>query len=275
MLSMAASKFEDLDNNNGNIQSYFRNNNSSSLKYSNYESDKNIASISNRKQISKIEEYNSDKNVKDIDSHYIHETERKQNSITSVESSLCDDTINEDILNEKEETASSLEENSNYSPEKQDMHPGKAHDKSLVGFFAKKFSEYSEFSADVKFETSDKSALPSTSSEKDTFFSSIAKEKDNVSNLYPELTKLCDKCNKYIPVWEEIEHMDYHFAVDLSNEFKKQSVVQSVLNKSSAISKTKQNSNKRGHTSKSLTQAKKACVQSNTLDSFIKQRGQN
>ncbi|KFM56926.1 hypothetical protein X975_27044, partial [Stegodyphus mimosarum] len=53
---------------------------------------------------------------------------------------------------------------------------------------------------------------------------SLSSNNDPYPDLDPELTKICDKCNQRIPIWEDEEHLDYHVALDLSNEFAQEPV---------------------------------------------------
>ncbi|GIX77438.1 DNA polymerase eta [Caerostris extrusa] len=92
------------------------------------------------------------------------------------------------------------------------------------------------------------------------------------SELDPELTKLCPKCNRQIPIWEEEEHEDYHVALDLSKELMKEPVIKnmpSVNTAKSTVIKRSKTTRKRGSTTKSVSKPKKL-VQQNTLDSFFK-----
>ncbi|XP_035212812.1 DNA polymerase eta-like [Stegodyphus dumicola] len=102
---------------------------------------------------------------------------------------------------------------------------------------------------------------------------SLSSNNDPYSDLDPELTKICDKCNQHIPIWEDEEHLDYHVALDLSNEFA-QELASKRKNSTNFCKSVGQNSKKtmtkRKNSSKSLSKSKKVSVQSNTLDAFIK-----
>lgn len=93
-----------------------------------------------------------------------------------------------------------------------------------------------------------------------------------VTELDPELTTLCSKCNRRIPVWEEEEHADYHVAFDLSKELSKDSIVKKSLpiqNSGKSIASKTRTNRKRGSTTKSVSNPKRP-IQQNTLDSFFK-----
>ncbi|GFR09512.1 DNA polymerase eta [Trichonephila clavata] len=93
-----------------------------------------------------------------------------------------------------------------------------------------------------------------------------------VTELDPELTMLCSKCNRRIPVWEEDEHTDYHVAFDLSEELKKDSVVKKsipIQNSGKSTVGKSRIGRKRGSATKSASNSKRP-VQQNTLDSFFK-----
>ncbi|XP_042895248.1 DNA polymerase eta [Parasteatoda tepidariorum] len=101
---------------------------------------------------------------------------------------------------------------------------------------------------------------------------------DTTADLDPELTNLCSKCNKLIPVWEEEEHLDYHMALDLSKEFlEEKKLPKPVVNSLNSDSSVKNKVNlqktrkKRGSSSKSSSSRnKRPFVQKNTIDSFFK-----
>lgn len=188
------------------------------------------------------------------------------------------------IVNDKEFT-DTTNEGTSCAYEKFDATSEKS---KRMGFFAKKLKERCESnlsnettkSPNINSEPSKVSETgvhisdPSTSTSEINFYHSASENENENSNLDPELTNLCEKCNKRIPVWEETEHLDYHLALDLSKEFSnKPNSSNAFVSKSSImgrnISKPKRGK-KRGSATKTSTQAKKPLVQAKTLDAFFK-----
>lgn len=106
---------------------------------------------------------------------------------------------------------------------------------------------------------------------------SVSNSGSECVNLAPELTKLCEQCNKRIPIWEETEHLDYHLALNLSKEFSNnpRTVLHTTGNNSSSatgknVSQKSKSGRKRGSATKSSSQSKKPLVKTKTIDSFFK-----
>ncbi|KAG8197841.1 hypothetical protein JTE90_020118 [Oedothorax gibbosus] len=97
------------------------------------------------------------------------------------------------------------------------------------------------------------------------FKNDLVQPNDDYSNLDPELTNVCTKCNRRIPIWEEEEHSDFHIALNLSKELRSES---SKKLPSANLTKQPNTAKKRGRSSKSVVCKKPA--QQNTIDSFFK-----
>ncbi|CAL1270242.1 unnamed protein product [Larinioides sclopetarius] len=155
------------------------------------------------------------------------------------------------------------------------------------GFFAKKLEEKNKSSSEARKFISDScskadvasdaasesiSEVSLMSHDASTSYAESSSVSEN-SELDPELTNLCPKCNRQIPIWEEEEHADYHVAFDLSKEFMKESVVKKILPTNSLGkgrgAKQSKAGRKRGSTTKLISASKKP-VQQNTLDAFFK-----
>ncbi|GBM53449.1 DNA polymerase eta [Araneus ventricosus] len=154
------------------------------------------------------------------------------------------------------------------------------------GFFAKKLEEKKSNSEAHKLDSdscSKNDIAPDTVSDSTSDVSLMSHDASTSyaessfvsehSELDPELTNLCPKCNRQIPIWEEEEHADYHVAFDLSKELMKESVVKKILPSNNLGkgrgAKQSRTSRKRGSTTKLIAASKKP-VQQNTLDSFFK-----
>lgn len=165
-----------------------------------------------------------------------------------------------------------------------------------LGFFAKKLKERSESNFSVVSETSCDSLKnePMKNNQAEHLENcnlnasssvlmhqqsscSVSNGDSECINLDPELTKLCEQCNKRIPIWEETEHLDYHLALNLSKEFSNnhRTVLHSSGNNSTSAtgknaSQKSKSGRKRGSATKSTSQSKKSHVKTKTIDSFFK-----
>ncbi|XP_054712671.1 DNA polymerase eta-like [Uloborus diversus] len=293
-LAISASKFEDdISTGTSDIQSYFFNKTPTKAPFN-----------AEKKSIN-IETENISHNCKNVEDKVLNceQMEKAKMNITSFFSPLAhsskntdfggnvcavdselrskdanksDDSIQsintDDIMNERPNTAISAQQNLQMDkPE------------TVKGFFAKKLAE-------MKMSTPEKSATTVKSnncssanacSEEDSVKCDVSSQngfladfscvpstsKDQYSELDPELTKMCSKCNKKIPIWEEEEHMDYHIALDLSKEFRTQSVGKINIPSKSHVSSMSRKGSKRGAKSKFPLPKKKSMQY--TLDSFI------
>lgn len=96
---------------------------------------------------------------------------------------------------------------------------------------------------------------------------SVHQLSNDYSDLDPELTSLCKKCSRRIPIWEEDEHSDYHMAMDLSKELRNEPSFKKLP--TTNLTKQPKTAKKRGRSSKSATTCKKP-TQQNTIDSFFR-----
>lgn len=96
---------------------------------------------------------------------------------------------------------------------------------------------------------------------------SVQQLSNDYSDLDPELTSLCTKCSRRIPIWEEDEHSDYHMALNLSKELRSEPSFKKLP--TTNLTKQPKTAKKRGRSSKSATTSKKP-TQQNTIDSFFR-----
>ncbi|KAF8795998.1 DNA polymerase eta-like [Argiope bruennichi] len=303
-LAMVAAKFEDrLDTCTSDIQSYFNNATSPSKKVGNSSTDPTsdidtvLDLMDNEPGLAKdITNQNNDAELKR--GMLCAKSSRKPKDISSFFStqvsgtSRTDSEFSEKVLNKQislesnHVTGNSEEVNSSVAdttvPAKANISNDSVGQKPK-GFFAKKLEEKSNSEVNkINLDSSSKNDMPDTDSavsdvsalshDASTSCAESSSLSEN-SELDPELTNLCSKCNRRIPIWEEEEHADYHLAFDLSKELMKESVVKKILPSSSSVKsrggKLSSRGRKRGSTTKQTSASKKP-VQMNTLDSFFK-----
>ena len=159
-----------------------------------------------------------------------------------------------------------------------------------LSFFARKLKEKSESNFSVISETScdslsNESVLKTNQTEYQKIdssgasFSTFTHEQSSSSisdvnessvNLDPELTKLCEQCNKRIPIWEETEHLDYHFALNMSKELSNSYKTNNIPVTGKNVAQKLKSGRKRGNATKSTSLSKKPLVKTKTIDSFFK-----